>query len=91
MQNDIQSKIIQAVKAHIQRDLPRGAVCLKSIDLNTKIEDLAIDSLGLIEFVAGVEDEFDVTITGHECIKSETIGDYVDLVISKVTPALRAA
>jgi acyl carrier protein len=55
----------------------------KGIDLaeSTRFqEDLEWDSLTVLDFVATVEDEFDVTITMNMQAEIETVGQLVDAV-----------
>ncbi len=59
-------------------------LCLESsdgIDENTRlVEDLDIDSLGMVDLVMQVEDSFEVSLpTNSDLSRIKTIGDVVDL------------
>lgn len=59
-------------------------LCLESsdgIDENTRlVEDLNIDSLGMVDLVMQVEDSFDVSLpTNSDLSQIKTIGDVVDM------------
>ncbi|MGH8549361.1 MAG: acyl carrier protein [Methylococcales bacterium] len=61
-----------------------GLLCLEScdgIDENTRlVEDLNIDSLGMVDLVMQVEDSFEVSLpTNSDLSRIKTIGDVVDL------------
>ena len=43
-------------------------------------QDLELDSLTVMDFVAAVEDEFDVLITMNRAAEIETVGQLVDAV-----------
>ena len=47
-------------------------------------EDLDADSLDLVELVMGLEEQFDVTIPEEDLEGVATVGQAVDLVLSKV-------
>jgi acyl carrier protein len=47
-------------------------------------EDLDADSLDLVELVMGLEERFDVTIPEEDLEGVATVGQAVDLVLSKV-------
>lgn len=48
-------------------------------------EDLDADSLDLVELVMGLEERFDVSIPESDLEGVATVGQAVDLVLSKVT------
>ena len=47
-------------------------------------EDLEVDSLGVVELLMALEDNFDVKIPDDEAEKITTVGEAVDVVASKV-------
>lgn len=47
-------------------------------------EDLEIDSLGVVELLMALEDNFDVKIPDEEAEKIGNVGEAVDLVIAKL-------
>ena len=47
-------------------------------------EDLEIDSLGVVELLMALEDNFDVKIPDEEAEKISNVGQAVDLVIAKL-------
>ena len=47
-------------------------------------EDLEVDSLGVVELLMALEDNFGVTIPDEEAEKIGTVGEAVDLVIQKL-------
>jgi acyl carrier protein len=47
-------------------------------------EDLEVDSLGVVELLMAMEDEFDVKIPDEEAEQIGTVGQAVDLVQSKL-------
>ena len=47
-------------------------------------EDLEIDSLGVVELLMALEDNFDVKIPDEEAEKIGNVGQAVDLVIAKL-------
>ena len=63
---------------------------------NVKLEDLAIDSLSVIEVLFAVEDEFKVKVPSEPAAmqgQMKTIGDlvaYVDKLVAEQHPALAA-
>ena len=47
-------------------------------------EDLEVDSLGVVELLMALEDEFDVKIPDEEAETIGTVGEAVDLVAAKL-------
>lgn len=47
-------------------------------------EDLEVDSLGVVELLMALEDEFDVTIPDEEAENLTTVQEAVDLVVAKL-------
>lgn len=48
-------------------------------------EDLEVDSLGVVELLMALEDEFGVTIPDEEAENITTVGEAVDLVANKLS------
>ena len=46
----------------------------------TFVDDLAADSLDIVELVMGIEEEFDIEIADSEAEKIVTIGDVVEYI-----------
>jgi acyl carrier protein len=49
------------------------------------LEDLDIDSLDLVELAQIVEDEFGVELKGDDVKDVKTVGEVIDLVVSKAS------
>jgi acyl carrier protein len=57
-----------------------------SITLNARFEeDLDVDSLGVVELLMALEDNFGVKIPDEEAEQIATVGEAVDLVEKKLT------
>lgn len=74
----ITATIIDIVADTVHRDAAHAAH--PPITADTRLDGLALDSLGCIELTAAVEDEFDVAIDCGERISFETVGCIVALV-----------
>ena len=56
------------------------------IDLeNSLADDLGMDSLGAVEMVNMVEDEFNISITEDEMQSIKTVNDAVNLILEKAS------
>ena len=53
------------------------------ISRDSKFEDLDVDSLDLAELSQIIEDEYGVTLKGDDVGKIKTVGDAIDLVVSR--------
>jgi len=74
----IQSKLVDLLvdELGLERD---------NITMEAKFEeDLEVDSLGVVELLMALEDNFDVKIPDEEAEKITTVGEAVDIVESKV-------
>ena len=57
----------------------------EDITRDATFESLDIDSLDLVELAQVVEDEFGVEIKGEDAQQLQTVGDAVDLVVSRAS------
>jgi acyl carrier protein len=76
--SEIQSKLVDLLveELGLERD---------NITMEAKFEeDLEVDSLGVVELLMALEDNFDVKIPDDEAEKITTVGDAVDVVAGKV-------
>ncbi len=76
--SQIQSKLVDLLvdELGLERD---------NITMEAKFEeDLEVDSLGVVELLMALEDNFDVKIPDDEAEKITTVGEAVDVVAAKV-------
>ena len=76
--SEIQSKLVDLLveELGLERD---------NITMEAKFEeDLEVDSLGVVELLMALEDNFDVKIPDDEADKITTVGEAVDVVAGKV-------
>lgn len=72
------TEIFNAVAAQIEPFNKKGVALT---DATTFATDLEWDSLTVMDFVAAIEDEFDIIITMNMQADIETVGQLVDAVI----------
>lgn len=53
------------------------------LDFESKISDMDIDSIDLVDFIMVIEEEFDIEFTDEELDEIETLSDIVSLIESK--------
>ena len=63
--------------------LPQFGVDESQISRDASFEELDVDSLDLAELSQIIEDEFGVQLKGEDVAKIRTVGDAVDLVVSR--------
>jgi acyl carrier protein len=63
--------------------LPQFGVDESQITREASFEELDVDSLDLAELSQIIEDEFGVQLKGDDVGKIKTVGDAVDLVVSR--------
>ncbi len=51
------------------------------------VDDLGIDSIGSVEFVTNLEDEYSIEISDEEMESAKTIEQVVDIVLGKINIA----
>lgn len=71
-------EIFDTVAAQIEPFNKKGVALT---DATTFAGDLEWDSLTVMDFVAAIEDEFDITITMNMQAEIETVGQLVDAVV----------
>jgi acyl carrier protein len=72
-----------AVEKTIMDALPEFGVDESEISRDSTFEELDVDSLDLTELSQIIEEEYGVTIKGEDARKIKTVGDAVDMVVSK--------
>jgi acyl carrier protein len=76
--SEIESKLVDLLVDELGLD--RG-----DITMEAKFEeDLDVDSLGVVELLMALEDNFDVKIPDEEAEKITTVGEAADLVYQKL-------
>ncbi len=73
----------EAVEKTIIDALPQFGVEASDISRNSTFEELDVDSLDLTEISQIIEEEYGVTIKGEDARNIKTVGDAVDIVVSK--------
>ena len=69
---DIAERIVEIIAKEAKLDASKLA-------LDTRLEELKIESLDLVQILFAIEDEFDVYVPyNDEAYKLETLGDVVD-------------
>ena len=71
------------VQKTVYEALPQFGVDESQITDEATFEDLDVDSLDLAELSQIIEDEFGVQLKGEDVAKIKTVGDAVDLVVSR--------
>lgn len=54
-----------------------------NLDFESKISDMDIDSIDLVDFIMVIEEEFEIEFTDEELDEIETLSDIVSLIESK--------
>jgi acyl carrier protein len=73
----------EAVEKTVYEALPQFGVEESDISRDATFEDLDVDSLDLAELSQIIEEEFGVALKGEDVAKIKTVGDAVDLVVSR--------
>jgi acyl carrier protein len=73
----------EQVEQTIKEALPQFGVDEAAINREATFEELDVDSLDLAELSQIIEDEYGVQLKGEDVAKIKTVGDAVDLVVSR--------
>ena len=73
----------EAVEKTVFEALPQFGVDESQITRDATFEELDVDSLDLAELSQIIEDEYGVQLKGEDVAKIKTVGDAVDLVVSR--------
>ena len=73
----------EAVEKVVFDALPQFGADPDEITREATFEDLDVDSLDLAELSQIIEEEFGVALKGEDVAKIKTVGDAVDLVVSR--------
>ena len=73
----------EAVEKTVVEALPQFGVDESQITRDATFEDLDVDSLDLAELSQIIEDEYGIALKGDDVGKIKTVGDAVDLVVSR--------
>ncbi|MCA1748328.1 MAG: acyl carrier protein [Parasphingopyxis sp.] len=75
--NETRANAFEEVKSQIEPFNQKGVPITEETSFQ---DDLEWDSLTVMDFVAAVEDEFDIVITMNQQAEIETVGQLVDAV-----------
>jgi acyl carrier protein len=79
----LKNEVIGTLKSEkILRELSRLA--RQKLSYEDRLYDLYMDSAAMMDFILGVEDEFDITLNMRETSELKTVSDLVELVESKL-------
>ena len=73
----------QQVEARVIEALASFGPDADQITRDSTFEELDIDSLDLVELAQIVEDEYGVVLKGDDMKQLQTVGDAIDLVVSR--------
>jgi acyl carrier protein len=73
----------EQVEQTIKDALPQFGVDESQISRDASFEELDVDSLDLAELSQIIEDEYGVQLKGEDVAKIKTVGDAVDLVVTR--------
>ncbi len=73
----------QQVESRVVEALASFGPDADQIQRDSTFEELDIDSLDLVELAQIVEDEYGVVLKGDDMKELQTVGDAVDLVVSR--------
>jgi acyl carrier protein len=73
----------ESVEKTVRDALPQFGVDESQITRDATFEDLDVDSLDLAELSQIIEDEYGVQLKGEDVGKIKTVGDAIDLVVSR--------
>ena len=73
----------EAVEKVVSDALPQFGADPSEISRDATFEDLDVDSLDLAELSQIIEDEFGVQLKGDDMASIKTVGDAIELVVSR--------
>jgi acyl carrier protein len=73
----------EAVEKTVYDALPQFGVDESQVSREASFEELDVDSLDLAELSQIIEDEYGVQLKGDDVGKIKTVGDAIDLVVSR--------
>jgi acyl carrier protein len=73
----------EQVEARVIETLASFGPDAEDISRESTFEELDIDSLDLVELAQVVEDEYGVVLKGEDMKELKTVGDAVDLIVSR--------
>jgi acyl carrier protein len=74
----------EQVQQRVQETLASFGPEADQITRDSSFEELDIDSLDLVELAQVVEDEYGVVLKGEDMKQLKTVGDAIDLIVSRV-------
>lgn len=73
----------EVVAEELQKALTEMGAEMDGYTRDSSFEDLDVDSLDLVELAQVVEDEFGVQLSGDDMKELTTVGDAIDMVVSR--------
>jgi acyl carrier protein len=79
-QSDVMERVVKILTPWVKND-----AALSSLSMETNIlDDLKVNSARLVDVVIAFEDDFDIEIEDEDVDSVNTIGDAVNLIMSKL-------
>ena len=75
-----QDEIIAIIQEALAEVAPTRTADFAAIQMETKIEDLGLDSIATMEMVNSIEERVDATVPDDELAKVQRIGDLAGLI-----------
>lgn len=79
-QQEVFEKVVDLLSKYIKADIATEDIKMETSILN----DLKINSARLVDIVLDFEDEFDIEVGDDDADKVATVGDGVNLIMSKI-------
>ena len=80
-QAEVFERVVKILTPWVKND-----AALKSVSMETSIlDDLKVNSARLVDVVIAFEDEFDIEIADEDVDTVNTVGDAVNLIVSKLS------
>jgi acyl carrier protein len=78
--DDVLQFIIEEIRRMAANETAPAELAEKYLDADTKLADLALDSLGKMSLLAAVEDYADIILSEGDLMNVKTLGDLAGLV-----------
>ena len=84
-------EILGLIREALLYVVPDKSDAVGAVDWNTTISGLGIDSIGLLEASAYIEEKVNATFPDDRLARVEKISDFADLIRDNVSPSVTAA
>lgn len=80
MTTEVKTSVLRTLSGHVPVNVTQ-----ENLSESHKLDQLALDSLDMIEAVFELEEQFNIVLESHELTTLETVGDLINVITERLS------